>query len=423
VARISHQITNRRWLVQVFLRNQSVVQPHRRHNQSTAQDTNAANNPDGTVLTAHIDDLAVDDTKLADGAVVTGKLASAIDATGTTLTGPSIATAATGARIEFGISGGREKIYMYSGNANETAPGELSSGTSGQVFLNSPRLSTAGTSRASITLTTATAPTMFLTATGGVSVSNNLAADSLTAAAGVTINGGGLSVVGTTSVQALSISGDITASGATLNINTSLGAVRITGASNIAGKVSTAYASATGACLAFVGNTAVIGVQSYNASSPSASNTQTLHALDIHSWSGGLFMEDLSGGGSTGASIGNGGRVVRTTSSRRYKYAIRPLDLGQAEAIVAAVAGAAATFKRKKLHPRDPGDPRRYGGMIAEDLARDAAAEPFLIRDGKGRPDGVHYAELVAPLSQVVHDLSQRVADLEALVGNLGCGS
>jgi hypothetical protein len=411
ISRIQHSITNRRWLVQVFLRNTEVVQQHR----ARARSTEVAHTPDGMVLTAHLDDAAVDDTKLADGAVVTGKLASAIDATGTTITGPSVKTAASGARIEFGISGGREKIYLYSGNVNETTPGELSSGLSGQVQLTSPGLSGSGTNRASIALTTATNSTMFLTASGGVSVSDGLYAGSITAAAGLTVNSGGVTVSG----GGLTLTGDVTASGATLQVNTSLGAVRITGASNIAGKVSTSYASATGASLAFVGNTAVIGVQSYNASSPSASNTQTLHALDIHSWSGGLIMEDLSGGGSTGASIGNGGRVVRTTSSRRYKYAVKPAQLEDSRAVVAAAAAAAATFKRKKLHPRDPADHRRYGGMIAENLAREPYAEPFLIRDRKGRPDGIHYAELVAPLAQVTADHETRLRAVEARLEQL----
>jgi hypothetical protein len=71
VSRISHAITNRRWAVQVFLRNAEVIQRHRRN----PKDTEVANNPDGMIRSAHLEDDAVTTAKIAPEAVTTSEIA------------------------------------------------------------------------------------------------------------------------------------------------------------------------------------------------------------------------------------------------------------------------------------------------------------------------------------------------------------
>lgn len=80
VARIEHAITARKWLVKVYLRHQDVIEPPVR--PAAAVDTEIGNNPDGTILTDHLDT-----------AVVTGdKLADEVDGTGKTITGAIVTT-------------------------------------------------------------------------------------------------------------------------------------------------------------------------------------------------------------------------------------------------------------------------------------------------------------------------------------------
>ncbi len=141
-------------------------------------------------------------------------------------------------------------------------------------------------------------------------------------------------------------------------------------------------------------------------------SSQILGQDEIHSFANGIYMDDLNGGGHTGADIGNGGRIVRTTSSRRYKYAVRAMKKAEAYAVLAAQA---VTFKRKKLRPEDPADSKRYPGFIAEDMA-DAGAELWVNRDSAGRPDGVRYAEVTAAHHVIIQDLLDRIEVLEARI-------
>jgi hypothetical protein len=159
--------------------------------------------------------------------------------------------------------------------------------------------------------------------------------------------------------------------------------------------------------------------------SPDASSFMGMNLAELHSTSGGLFMDDLNGGGLTGASIGNSGRVQRTTSSARYKHSIRDLKLDDALAVVRGFRSR--TFKRRKTADDRRADPRRYAGAIAEELAEIPAAAPFVFTDAAGRPEGIHYAELAAAAGLPVladHDrqfdeLRGQVADLEARLAAL----
>jgi hypothetical protein len=160
------------------------------------------------------------------------------------------------------------------------------------------------------------------------------------------------------------------------------------------------------------GGLTMTGGFSSNSTMTTSGTSITCTGGSIHASPGGLWDDALTGGGTTGASIGNGGRIVRTTSSRRYKYAIRDLSLDHAREVVRGFR--ARTFKRKKPGDGTPADRRRYAGAIAEELAEIPAAEPFIVRDDKGRPDGIHYAELIAVALPVLADLEARVEALEA---------
>jgi hypothetical protein len=456
VKRISHSITNRRWLVQVFLRPPDVV-THRRRPLSTE----VANNPDGTVLNAHIDDLAVDSRVLDDLAVTNGKLDDnavdsrviapgsvtgtaldpALDATGVVITGPELNTGPPGDnRVRIYDVGPYGVVEFSSGDATEDAPASLRFTTDGAghvTFTMNTGVTTAESTAAQILMqpgpsldgatvdvygTTTLHNPVIISAGTSLTVGGPATFSGTVAVAGTTTLNGNLVLNGNLASDVLINSGKhFETLGGTLSFWFSTGALRMAGGSAISGKIGTDFASATGSCIAFVNDQVVIGPQNYNNATPGPGNTARLDAAAIHSQTNGLFMDDLSGGGLTGASIGNGGRVQRTTSSRRYKYGVKPLALEDARHVVHALAPV--TFKRKKLDKATPADPRVYAGLIAEDVALEAAAEPFLIRDAQGRPDGVHYAELVAPVAAVLSDVDRRLADLEARVAlyvNLG---
>lgn len=436
ISRIQHTITNRRWFVDVFLKPPTAIK-HRRPAHRVA--TEVGTNIDGTILTDHLDDNAVTNAKVDDDAVdtrtiapdaVTGtELNPALDLTGITATGGTLETAAPGSAgrmvIEDDVAGG--VLKFYSGHPTDV-PGYLNpsayvAGADLQFVSLKPPTNAVRPYGASITLGNGTADpdgapshSIFLPT---VTIRGHAIFYGDVDMSGVDLSVRNINGVGdltTTNIQ--TFGGTITTTIGTLPIHLSNGQLRMAGGSNIAGKIGTDFASATGCVVAFLGNgDVVIGEQAYNSTSPSATNTQNLHAKAIHSWTGGVTMEDLSGGGTTGASIGNGGRVVRTTSSRRYKYAIRDLGLEDARTLVRGIRPR--TFKRKKLDRKTPADPRVYGGVVAEELAKVAGAEPFLVRDAKGRPDGVHYAELVAPVAAVVGDHDHRLEHLEAEVARL----
>jgi hypothetical protein len=113
-----------------------------------------------------------------------------------------------------------------------------------------------------------------------------------------------------------------------------------------------------------------------------------------------------------GITVGSGTSVVAsshqglfaTTSSKKYKSKISPLEMFQAKSIL--------QIEPKTFEYNDkPGTTRV--GVIAEEL--DAAGlKEYVEYNEKNEPDGVHYQTLVAPLIQLVKDLTQRVENLEA---------
>jgi len=93
-----------------------------------------------------------------------------------------------------------------------------------------------------------------------------------------------------------------------------------------------------------------------------------------------------------------------TKSSKKYKSKISPLEMFQAKSIL--------QIEPKTFEYNDkPGTTRV--GVIAEEL--DAAGlKEYVEYNENNEPDGVHYQTLVAPLIQLVKDLTQRVENLEA---------
>jgi len=93
-----------------------------------------------------------------------------------------------------------------------------------------------------------------------------------------------------------------------------------------------------------------------------------------------------------------------TSSSKKYKSKISPLEMFQAKSILQIEP---KTFEYNER----PGITRV--GVIAEEL--DAAGlKEYVEYNEKKEPDGVHYQSLVAPLIQLVKDLTERVENLEA---------
>lgn len=138
-----------------------------------------------------------------------------------------------------------------------------------------------------------------------------------------------------------------------------------------------------------------------------------LWAFVIHSLSGGIFMEDLAGGGSTGADISNLGRIVRTTSSRRYKSNIKPLRLAEAQKVLDLEP---VTFTRRDEAKAE--NRRTYAGFIAEQAA-EVGAELWVNRDADDQPDGFRYAELAAALIPIIRDQQQQIDALAARLERL----
>ena len=125
-----------------------------------------------------------------------------------------------------------------------------------------------------------------------------------------------------------------------------------------------------------------------------------------------LRRNALIGGGTTGASITNGGNFVRTSSSQRYKTDIQLLDIDLNDLYTLQPK----TFKRIDEVEEDGENARVYPGLIAEELAG-TSLDKFVFysedEDGNPQPEGIHYPELAAALLLAVQDLNTRLQALE----------
>ena len=128
---------------------------------------------------------------------------------------------------------------------------------------------------------------------------------------------------------------------------------------------------------------------------------------------GALTRTVLNGGGTTGASITNGGNFVRTSSSQRYKTDIQLLDIDLSD----LYSAEPKTFKRIEEVEENPETARTYPGFIAEDLAG-TSLDQFVFysedEEGNSRPEGIHYPELTGALLIAIKDLNARIEALEA---------
>jgi len=128
---------------------------------------------------------------------------------------------------------------------------------------------------------------------------------------------------------------------------------------------------------------------------------------------GSLTRTALIGGGTTGASVTNGGNFVRTSSSERYKA-----DIEDAEFSLEAVLQLQPkTFRLKEEVEGDPENALVYPGFIAEDIAGtdlDVFVNYENLPDGTRRPDGVRYAELTAALVSAMKQQNETIKTLEA---------
>lgn len=130
---------------------------------------------------------------------------------------------------------------------------------------------------------------------------------------------------------------------------------------------------------------------------------------------GSLTRTQLIGGGTTGASFTNGGNLVRTSSSERYKTDIQLLDINLNDLYELEPK----TFKRIEEVEENGESARTYPGFIAEELAG-TSLDKFVFysqdENGNPRPEGIHYPELTAALLLAIKDLNARIQVLESRV-------
>jgi hypothetical protein len=102
----------------------------------------------------------------------------------------------------------------------------------------------------------------------------------------------------------------------------------------------------------------------------------------------------------------NTGGLARSTSSLRYKKNVQPMTTG----LEAVKQLKPVTFNEKS---DDSG--KVFAGLIAEDLDEQGLKE-YVSYDDEGRPDAIHYGNLVALAFKAIQELEAKVAALEAQV-------
>jgi hypothetical protein len=102
------------------------------------------------------------------------------------------------------------------------------------------------------------------------------------------------------------------------------------------------------------------------------------------------------------------GVVYRSTSSLRYKEDVKDANYGLSD--VMKLRAVSYVSKNKEL----AGD-RRYAGMIAEELD-EAGLGIFVQYDDEGRPDNIHYANMVSLAFKAIQELSAQVEELKERV-------
>jgi hypothetical protein len=101
--------------------------------------------------------------------------------------------------------------------------------------------------------------------------------------------------------------------------------------------------------------------------------------------------------------VDSAGLLFRSTSSLRYKSDVTD-----------ATHGLTDVLKLRSVTYKGKNDGNKiFGGLIAEEV-HDAGLTEFVDYDKEGRPDAIHYGNMVALLVKAVQELTARVAELEA---------
>lgn len=107
------------------------------------------------------------------------------------------------------------------------------------------------------------------------------------------------------------------------------------------------------------------------------------------------------------------GFLAYKSSSRRYKFNIEPVELEHAQKLYNVIP---------RSYTGEAGG-RRAIGFIAEEID-EAGLTEFVNYDPQGRPDNLHYGEMVAPLVLLAQDQKKRIEKLESdvayLLGKIG---
>jgi hypothetical protein len=149
--------------------------------------------------------------------------------------------------------------------------------------------------------------------------------------------------------------------------------------------------------------------------------------------SGGGFVDGTYvGGGSSGASINNNGRITRT-STIKMKKNIKPMTKTEAHSVL-GLESYTFEFKQDK-YDRFP-DPRRYPGFIAEQAAKEGAElwvarqhdvarhrktgeAKKITRNKQGKPIAFRTAEITVAHNKLIKELFEELESLKAEVASL----
>lgn len=103
------------------------------------------------------------------------------------------------------------------------------------------------------------------------------------------------------------------------------------------------------------------------------------------------------------------GNMLKSTSSRKYKTDIQPLDV-DVETLLA--------LEPKTFESKAENDEGRFAGFIAED-ADDLGLEPWIVRDEDGEVDGFAYPAWTAAQQHILRAQQKRIDSLENTVADL----
>jgi hypothetical protein len=106
--------------------------------------------------------------------------------------------------------------------------------------------------------------------------------------------------------------------------------------------------------------------------------------------------------------LANDGILRRSTSSLRYKSDVTD-----------AAHGLADVLKLRSVTYKGKNDGNKiFGGLIAEEV-HDAGLTEFVAYDNEGRPDAIHYGNMVALLTKAIQEQQAMIDELKAKVAAL----